>query len=164
MGNVVCLMMVIPAITFVKGNAKSGDTPISCFDGKDCIVRVPRMCLHGKANLDNLLHRSLWIQMAYQRALNETVAQLSVPPETRPDELPKSHHQRRVHEKGMKQYMATLDAMLAHCCDNAFFDVMFGHNPFGITLGATPSDIMHLFESGLVKRVCQTFVDSMSTI
>jgi hypothetical protein len=38
----------------------------------------------------------------------------------------------------------------------------FGHNPFGITL-ATPSDMMHLFESGIVKRVCQMFVDSMST-
>jgi hypothetical protein len=24
-------------------------------------------------------------------------------------------------------------------------------------------DMMHLYESGIVKRVCQTFVDSMST-
>jgi hypothetical protein len=62
----------------------------------------------------------------------------------------------------MKEYMAALDAMSAHCCDNAFFNIKFGHNPFGITL-ATPSDRMHLFESGIVKRVCQTFVDSMST-
>jgi hypothetical protein len=58
--------------------------------------------------------------------------------------------------------MAALDAMLAHRCDNAFFDIKFGHNPFGITL-ATPSDMMHLFESGIVKHVCQTFVDSMLT-
>jgi hypothetical protein len=50
MGNVVCLM-VIPVITFVKGNAKSGDTLISCFGGKNCIARVPRMCLCGKADL-----------------------------------------------------------------------------------------------------------------
>jgi hypothetical protein len=61
MGNVVCLMMVIPVITFVKGNAKSGDTLVSYFGGKNCIARVPRMCLCGKANLDNLLHRRLWI-------------------------------------------------------------------------------------------------------
>jgi hypothetical protein len=38
--------------------------------------------------------------MAYQRALNEKVVQLSVPPETHPGELPKSHNQRRAHEKG----------------------------------------------------------------
>jgi hypothetical protein len=100
--------------------------------------------------------------MAYQRALNEKVTQLSVPPETSADELPESCHHRRAREKDMKEYMATLDAMLAHRCDNAFFDIKFGHNPFGITL-ATPSDMMHLFESGIVKCVCQTFVDSMST-
>jgi hypothetical protein len=62
----------------------------------------------------------------------------------------------------MKEYMATLDAMSAHRCDNAFFDIKFGHNPFGITL-TTPSDMMHFFESGIVKCVCQNFVDSMST-
>jgi hypothetical protein len=62
----------------------------------------------------------------------------------------------------MKEYMATLDAMSAHRCDNAFFDIKFGHNPFGIML-ATPLDMMHLFEMGIVKHVCQTFVDSMST-
>jgi hypothetical protein len=62
----------------------------------------------------------------------------------------------------MKEYMATLDAMSAHHCDNVFFDIKSGHNPFGITL-ATPSNMMHLFELGIVKRVCQTFVESMST-
>jgi hypothetical protein len=81
--------------------------------------------------------------MAYQRALNEKVAQLSVPPETCPGKPLESHHQRRAQEKEMKEYMAALDAMSAHHCDNAFFDIKFGHNPIGITL-ATPSDMMHL--------------------
>jgi hypothetical protein len=162
MGDVVRLMTVTPVITFVKGDAKSGDTLISSFGGKNCIARVPRMCLCGKAYLDNPLHRCLWIRMAYQRVLNEKVTQLSVPPETSADKLPESCHQRRAWEKKMKEYMAALDAMLAHHCDNAFFDIKFGHNPFGITL-ATPSDMMHLFELGIVKHVCQTFVDSMST-
>jgi hypothetical protein len=85
--------------------------------------------------------------MAYQRALNEKVMQLLVPPETSAGKLPESHHHRRAWEKEMKEYMAALDAMLAHRCDNAFFDIKFGHNPFGITL-ATPSDMMHLFEFG----------------
>jgi hypothetical protein len=98
--------------------------------------------------------------MAYQRALNEKVTQLLVLPETSAGKLPESRHQRRAWEKEMKEYMATLDAMSAHHCDNAFFDIKFGHNPFGITL-ATPSDMMHLFESGIVKRVCQTFVDNL---
>jgi hypothetical protein len=125
MGDVVCLMMVIPVITFIKGNAKSGDTLISCFGGQNCIARVPRMCLCGKVDLDNLLHRCLWISMAYQRELNEKVAQLLVPPETRPGKPPESCHQRRAWEKEMKEYMATLDAMSAHHCDNAFFEIKF---------------------------------------
>jgi hypothetical protein len=65
--------------------------------------------------------------MAYQRALNEKVTQLSVPPETSAGKLPESRHQRRAWEKEIKEYMAALDAMLAHCCDNAFFDIKFGH-------------------------------------
>jgi hypothetical protein len=60
MGNVVWLMMVIPVLTFIKGDAKSGDTLVSHF-GKNCIAWVPRMCLCGKADLDNPLHRCLWI-------------------------------------------------------------------------------------------------------
>jgi hypothetical protein len=62
----------------------------------------------------------------------------------------------------MKEYMGTLDAMAAHHCDNAFFDINFSHNSFGIML-TTPSDMMHLFELGIVKCVYQTFVDSIST-
>jgi hypothetical protein len=162
MGDIVCLMMVIPILTFVKGDAKGGDTLISCFGGKNCIAQVCWMCLCNKADLDNPLYRCLWIQMAYQRALNEKVTQLLLPLETCPGKPPESHHQRRAQEKEMKEYMAALDAMSAHHCDNAFFVIKFGHNPFGITL-ATPSDMMHLLEWGIVKCVCQRFVHSMST-
>jgi hypothetical protein len=64
--------------------------------------------------------------------------------------------------KQRKQYLAALDGMLVHHCQNAFFDIWFGHNPFGIML-ATPSDMMHLYESGILKRVCQSFTNSVST-
>jgi hypothetical protein len=80
-----------------------------------------------------------------ERPLNKKVMQLSVLPETSPGEPSELHHQRRAQEKDMKEYMAALDAMSAHRCDNAFFDIEFGHNPFGIML-ATPSDMMHLFK------------------
>jgi hypothetical protein len=66
MGDVIHLMMVIPVLTFVKGDAKSGFTLVSHFSGKNGIARVPKMCLCGKADLDNPLHRCLWIRMAYQ--------------------------------------------------------------------------------------------------
>jgi hypothetical protein len=51
MGDVVWLMTVTPVLTFVKGDAKSGDTLVSCFGGRHCIARVPRMglCLQGRS-------------------------------------------------------------------------------------------------------------------
>jgi hypothetical protein len=130
MGDVVCLITVTPVLTFINSH----------FGGKNCIARVPRMCLCSIADLDNQLHRCLWIQIMYQRALNEEVVQVLLPPETRPGKPPVLHHQRRAQEKEMKEYMAALDAMSAPCCDNAFFVIKFGHNPFGITL-TTPSDM-----------------------
>jgi hypothetical protein len=36
------------------------------------------------------------------------------------------------------------------------FDIQFGHNPFGIIL-TMPSDMMHVYESGTLKQVCQFF-------
>jgi hypothetical protein len=85
--------------------------------------------------------------------LNEKMMKLLLPPETHQGDHPELHCQRRAKKKEMKEDMATLDAMSAHHCDNAFFDIKFGHNPFGITL-ATPSDMMHLFKSCIVKHVC----------
>jgi hypothetical protein len=41
MGDVVHLMTVITVITFVKGDAKSGDTLVSRFGGQNCIARYP---------------------------------------------------------------------------------------------------------------------------
>jgi hypothetical protein len=82
MGDDIWLMTVIPVLTFVKGNSKIGDTLVSRFGGKNCIASVPRMCLCGKADVDNPLHRCLQIPMAYQRALNEKVTKLLVLPET----------------------------------------------------------------------------------
>jgi hypothetical protein len=72
--------------------------------------------------------------MAYQRALNEKVTQLLVPPESHPDKPAELPHQRRAREKEMKEYMAALDAMPAHRCDNAFFDIKFGHNHLALHL------------------------------
>jgi hypothetical protein len=64
--------------------------------------------------------------MAYQRALNEKVVQLLVPPEKHPGKPPESCCQRRARQKEMKESMAALDAMSPHCGDNAFFDINTG--------------------------------------
>lgn len=48
-----------------------------------------------------------------------------------------------------------------HNVDNAFFDVEFGCNPFGI-LAATPPDLMHMFELGILSYLLQIFVGTMT--
>jgi hypothetical protein len=83
--------------------------------------------------------------MVDQKALNDKVTKLLLSPP--PNE---SNKNRTFHLKERKEYLAALDSMSAHHCQNAFFDMQFGHNPFGIML-AMPSDMMHLYESSILK-------------
>jgi len=66
-------------------------------------------------------------------------------------------------EVALQKYCNVLKDTLTHFCNNTFFLIDFGSNQFGICL-VTPSDMMHLFESGTVKQVLHSFVSSMSTL
>jgi hypothetical protein len=61
---------------------------------------------------------------------------------------------------GRGDYLKALANTSTHVCDNAFSKLDFGYNPFGITL-ATPSDMMQVFESGIMPRVLKCFIASM---
>jgi hypothetical protein len=78
MGDIMSRLMVIPVIAFIKGDAKSGDTLVSQFRGKNCIFRVPRLCFTGLKNLDDPMHKCCWVQMVEQKALNDKVTDLLV--------------------------------------------------------------------------------------
>jgi hypothetical protein len=60
-----------------------------------------------------------------------------------------------------KEYLHALGKMSTHAGDNILFDLEYGANKFGITL-ATPTDMMHACESGLIQYVNKIFVASMS--
>jgi hypothetical protein len=147
MGDIVRRLMVIPVIAFVKGDAKSSETLISQFGGKNCTFKVPRLCFTGLKHLDDPMHKCSWVQMVDQKALNDKVTKLSVSPPN------KTNKNRILCLKERKEYLQALDGMSAHHCQNAFFHIWFGHNPFGIML-VTPSDMMHLYESSILKQVC----------
>ncbi len=100
------------------------------------------------------MHKCLWVRMVDQEALNNKVAELLV---AIPNEADKEG---RICLKERKEHLQALNGMSAHHCQNAFFEIRLGHNPFGIML-ATPSDMMHLYESGILKCICQSFTDSM---
>jgi hypothetical protein len=56
----------------------------------------------------------------------------------------------------IKKHRDALKATSTHFCDNAL-SIDFGYNSLGVTL-ATPTDMMHLFKSGTIPRVLQSFV------
>jgi hypothetical protein len=93
--------------------------------------------------------------MVDQKALTDKVTKLLVSPPN------KTNKNRTLYLKERKEHLKALNGMSAHHCQNAFFD-FFGHNPFGIMI-TTPSDMMHLYDSRILKQVCQPFTDSMST-
>jgi hypothetical protein len=51
--------------------------------------------------------------------------------------------------------------MSTHWGNNILFRMSYGANKFGITL-ATPGDMMHACESGIIKYMNKVFVGSMS--
>ena len=49
----------------------------------------------------------------------------------------------------------------AQLVNNSFFKVKFGLNPGGI-FGATPTDLMHAFEEGIVPYFLKVFVEPLT--
>jgi hypothetical protein len=93
-------------------------------------------------DLDNPMHDCKWIRALDLELIYEKAAQEG---ETREQKME------------IKKYQDALKATSTHFCDKALFQVDFGYNPLGVML-ATPTDMMHLFESGMISRVFQSFV------
>ena len=68
---------------------------------------------------------------------------------------------KRAHEREIKYYKEELRKISVHECDNPFFDLDYGEHPRGL-LGALPPDLMHVFEGGIIPRVMEIFVGSMT--
>jgi hypothetical protein len=103
MDDIVHRLMVIPVIAFIKGDAKSSNTLVSRFRGKNCTLRVPRLCFTSLKHLADPMHKCCWVQMVDWKALNDKVTDLLVSP---PNEANKN---RTLHLKERKEYLAALD-------------------------------------------------------
>ena len=147
MGDEVRYMRIIPVYVFLKGDGKSGDAVVARYGGKNCKMRVPRLCLTSLDELDDPLRAC---PLMVGEHLDQLYTGATRPASTR--EL----------ERERKRYLKALADTSTHVCDNAFSKLDFGYNPFGITL-ATPTDMMHAFESGIMPRVLKCFVASMGT-
>jgi len=142
-GDRIRFMRIKCRIAFVFGDGKNGDVLCNRFLGKRC-QRICRACHVDHPNLDNCLFECEFLKASdmnnlYNLAVNGD-ASIAI---------------RTVNTK-------KLHAISTHVCRNAFSDRDFGANKHGITLG-TPSDMMHLFELGIMKYLLGVFVSSMTT-
>ncbi len=147
MGDEVRYLHIILVFAFLKGDGKSGVTVITRYSGKNCKMRVPRLCLTSLDKLDDPLNACPWMVGEH---LDQLYAGATQPTPTR--EL----------ERERRHYLKALAYTSTHVCDNAFSKLDFGYNPFSITM-ATPSDMMHAFISGIMPHVLNCFVASMGT-
>lgn len=144
MGDEVRYMKVIIVVGILSGDAKSGDAICARYGGKNCLYRVSRWCMTGFKDLDDYLCACFLVRMCDLETLY------------------KGASNPRVSAKERKKYRDALKLTSSHYVDNAFFQVDFGSNQYGVT-AATASDMMHLFESGIIKRVLNEFTTTMST-
>ena len=143
MADEIRYMKVIVVVTTCDGDGKSGDALCGRYGGKNCTVRVSRLCMTGFSVLDNPMCHCELVRMEHLKRLYALASDIT---------LSKADRDR---------YRTALILMSQHYVDLIWFRVDFGCNPFGITL-ATASDLMHMFESGVLKYVLGVFIDSMT--
>ena len=143
MGEEVRYVKVIPVMSIITGDAKSGDNLCCRFMGKNCKGRVPRLCMTPLGHLDDPMRecrlvRSTDLQTLYQRATDETLS-----------------------NKERASYHSALTEMSTHLVDSPLYQLDYGSNDIGVTM-ATATDMMHAFESGILPHLLKVFMASMT--
>ena len=141
-GDELRYLEVVPVLVMVQGDGKSGDTLVCRYGGKNCIGRVPRLCMTPFKRLSDPTRRCPLILGSHAHRLQTQSADVSLGNAER------------------KKYRDALAKMSTHAGNNVLFDLDYGANEFGVTL-ATPTDMTRARESGVVKYVDKVFVASM---
>lgn len=142
LGDLISRRFVMCRLSFLVGDGKSGDVASNRFLGKGT-ARVCRACNVDHTNLTNPK-----FDCKFAMASDFT-------------ELSKRALDRNLSKKERLKARNKLWSLSQHVCLNAFRDRNFGENSFGITLGSA-SDMMHLFELGIIKYLLMVFVCSMT--
>ena len=116
MGEEVRYVKVIPVLSVITGDAKSGDNLCCRFMGKNCKGRVPRLCMTPLGQLDDPMRacrlvRSSDLQTLYQRATDATLS-----------------------EKERVSYHLALTETSTHLVDSPLYQLDYGSNDIGATL------------------------------
>lgn len=143
MGDEIRFVKVIPVVSVMTGDAKSGDAACARFGGKNCIGRVPRLCMTPYSRLGDPMCSCLLIKYRNLHTLYQRATDMKRPQQER------------------NKYFQALNDTSTHLVNNAYSGVDFGINDLGVTL-ATASDMMHLYESGFLPHLLKVFTSSMT--
>ena len=141
-GDELRYLEIVPVLVMVQGDGKSGDTLVCRYGGKNCIGRVPRLCMTPFKHLSDPMRCCPLVVGSHIHRLQTKSADVSLGNAER------------------KKYRDALAKMSSHAGSSVLFELDYGANKFGITL-ATPTDTMRACESGVVKCVDKVFVASM---
>ena len=143
MGDEIKYLKVIPCVTFIIGDGKSGDTLVLRFGGKNCVGRVSRLCMTPFRSLSDPMRccpliRGICLEQLFVQSVDDTKGNIE-----------------------RSKLREALASMSTHLGENPLLRLEYGANPYGLTL-ATPHDCMHMNESGLFKDFIKVFVGSMT--
>jgi hypothetical protein len=135
-------MKVHVVLLYVANDGKSADMLAGRYGG-ETTSRLTAGCGCSYKESADALHDCKWVKMSdlqelYKKATSEALSPLE-----------------------RQRYVTSLHKLSTHICESAFYDVFFGANKFGICL-ATPCDMMHLYELGILGYCIDIFVASMT--
>lgn len=146
-------------IAFIIGDGKSGDQICQRYAGYTDIPRLSRTCKVSSDKADSPSHVCDFLTA---NEIDSLVYIATSEPESLllANEL---HDKKKLKEKKeeIKAAQAELAMLSAHLVLNAFHNVNFGGDEFRI-YGATPTNLMHAFQSGLIPYLVKMAVDPLS--
>jgi hypothetical protein len=138
MGDKIRYVHMIPVVSVITGNAKSGDTLCCHYLGKNCKGRVPRLCMTPFSCLEDPMRTCELVKMSDMQTLHQGAME---------DDRPEN--ERKVYCKELRQTST-------HVVNCTLYHLDFGSNELGTTLAAQ-IDMMHACESGMFPRILSVF-------
>ena len=161
LGDKVAKRRVFMPLAFGIGDAKSGDALCGRYGAhREGIQRMSRQCNVDFDSANDPKHQCQWYQAEPLHKLCSLAMKLSgmLPIEVN-DPLNKlSRKESRAVSRALEDILKGNSTHIHH---NSFHDVWFGANDRGI-LGATPTDPMHAFLSGVLQYVIKTYLEPFS--
>jgi len=146
-------------IAFVIGDGKSGDQICQRFAGYTGIARLSRPCTVSFKNADSPTEVCELITAKKIDSLVQTAT--SEPKDLLPPEEWDDDKKVKAAKEEINSAQSDLVALSAHQVLNAFRESNFGGDERGI-YGATPTDLMHAFQSGWLRYLVKLALDKLT--